>query len=102
MRPGITLDKDHINRFEWYIRHIRTALKANTGGIFRKITGYLVADNLNKSPEIIEKLTELKEKDMFAKDWNSLLEEALSQWKDFLEILGSHNPEDERIKELLK
>jgi hypothetical protein len=102
MRPGLKLDWDHIQRFERYILLVRKAVEANTGGRFRTITGYLVADALEADPANVEKITSLKSQGMFALDWQTLLSNALAAWQEFLEILADRAPQDERLKTLIE
>jgi hypothetical protein len=99
MRPGETLDWDHISRFERYIRKIRKTVEANTAGQFRQVTGYIVADKLEKNAESLDKIKSMKAEGMFALDWRTLLSGAAAKWKDFLEILSSRS-DDPRLKAL--
>ena len=101
MRPGLTLDWDHVSRFERYVRTISEHVAANTGGPFNKVTGYVVADNLHRPAGLTARLQALAHEDMFALDWPTLLEEAAAQWEEFLDILAGRDPQDERLKVLL-
>lgn len=101
MRPGLKLDKDHLDRFEWYIRKIGTEINSNSGLGLTRVSGYVVADGLTDSAEIVSKINDMKKDEKFVMDWKSLLVDALSQWKEFLKITASHNPHDERVKQLL-
>lgn len=101
MRPGLTVNLDHINRFDDYVRIMRADVAANTGWRFNKITGYLVADNLRRRANVLSRLESLSRDDMFALDWHTLLEEAAAQWQEFLDILADRDPQDERLQALL-
>jgi hypothetical protein len=101
MRPGLKLDWDHIQRFERYILLVKKALEANTGGRFHSVSGYLVADALESDPANLDKIGSLKSQGMFALDWQTLLSNALAAWQEFLEILATRAPEDERLRILL-
>jgi hypothetical protein len=46
MRPGITIDRDHIDRFTLYVDELRARIEANTGGRHRSVTGFIIADHL--------------------------------------------------------
>lgn len=100
MRPGLTLDRDHIQRFETYVDTVSDHMAANTGWKYRQCTGYIVADNIHKriSPRKIESLVDRR---MFALDWDTLLIRATSQWQESLELLVARNPDDQRLKDLL-
>lgn len=101
MRPGLTLDWEHIQRFERYVRIIRTNVEANTGGQFRIVTGYIVADGIEDDRVILDKIKSLKNEDMYALDWRTLLSRALAAWREFLEALASRAPLDERLRALI-
>lgn len=101
MRPSLKLDWEHVSRFERYVREIRRAVKSNTASMFTYVTGHIVADSIDKDPAIIDKIESLQREDMFASDWNGLLENAKSSWKEFLKILVSRGHGDERLKSLL-
>ena len=98
MRPGLRLNWDHVNRFERYVGIVRTNLEANTGGKFRRVTGYIVADKLEDDPVLMGKVTTLERDDMFAQDWSMLFANAVSQWSEFLAALADRDPEDERLQ----
>jgi hypothetical protein len=102
MRPGITLDWEHLSRFEHYIRTIRGKIEPNTAGLFSRATGYAIADGLAKHPEITAKLRSLATEAMYAMDWPTMFSRALSLWREFLEALADRDPDDERLQALLK
>jgi len=102
MRPGLTLDWDHINRFDRYVRIVKTNLKGNTAGRFNRATGYIVADNLSRRADLMDKIRAMENEDMYAMDWPYLFSNALAQWKDFLSILAGRDPEDERLRSLVE
>lgn len=97
MRPGITIDRDHLNRFEGYIDEIRAHIDSNTASQYRSAVGYVVADNLTKSAAINKKIQTMQSQDMYAMDWLTLLTEAEAQWRDFLFALKERSPEDDRL-----
>lgn len=101
MQPGLNIDWDHLTRFERYIRDIRVELGAITGGKFRTVTGYIVADKLARTGSMRDKITDLAQHGMHALDWATLMAEALAGWQEFLETLVTRSPEDERLKDLL-
>ena len=101
MRPGLKLDWDHLGRFERYVRKLRKAVSANTGGRFRTVTGYIIADEIDKDSAVIDKIEAMQKEDMLALDWRTLFSKALAQWEEFLEALADRAPGDERIKALL-
>jgi hypothetical protein len=65
------------------------------------VTGYVVADNLDKYPENLEKIRSLKAEEMYAMDWTTLFDSAISSWREFLETLVGRAPDDHRLKALL-
>jgi hypothetical protein len=102
MAPGKRLDWDHINRFDQYVRIIRTTVDANTGGQFRRVTGYLVADGLTADAGLQDRIKSMRNDEMYAMDWPTLFAGAVKTWREFLEILVSRAPEDPRLKSLLE
>jgi hypothetical protein len=100
MRPSLRVDWDHVNRFERYILALRRHVASITGGRFNHVTGYLVADELQADPTLIDKLQTLARDEMYALDWKTLLEQAAAQWRDFLDVLIERTPEDARLKAL--
>ena len=102
MRPGLSLDWNHINRFERYVLLIRNKLKANTGGQFKRATGYIVADKLESRADLEDKVLALEDHQMYALDWPTLFAKAIAQWQDFLQILAGRDPQDERLQVLIK
>ncbi len=102
MRPRVTVDKDHLWRFEIYVLSIRNQLNALTGGQFKRVSGVLVADRLNKNGVTIMKMQELEKQGMVAIDWTGLLAQAAAKWKDVLLVLIARAPEDDRLAQLAK
>ena len=101
MRPGIRIDWDHVNRFQRYVRIVRSNIEANTGSIFKQVTGYIIADKLENRTELIDLIRDLSNSDMYAMDWATLFANAISQWEDFLVILAERDPQDERLQVLI-
>jgi RecB family endonuclease NucS len=97
MRPGLRLDWDHVSRFERYIRILRSRLEVNTAGQFREVTGFIVADRLATDASIVSKIRDMRSDSMYAMDWDTLLREAKAASSEFLEILVSRAPDDQRI-----
>jgi len=101
MRPGLTIDWEHIERYERYCIEISIQVSANTASEFNSVTGQIVADKIANDPAILTKIKTLRQVNMLASDWNSLLEEAKASWKELLEIL-SERSDDPRIASLMK
>ncbi len=97
MRPGLTVDRDHINRYQEYIDILRSSIRANTELDFRTVSGLLVADKLDKERGVDLTLSRLAEDDMKALEWEGLLLRAAAQWNEFLDILVSRAPADDRL-----
>jgi hypothetical protein len=100
MRPGLTLDRDHLYRFQTYIDVLRAAIRANSALGFEVITGLVVADNLAGKPGNEDLIQRLQAFHMHCLEWRSLLARAEAQWKDFLHVLVRRAPQDERLQEL--
>lgn len=102
IRPGLIVDRDHINRYQEYIDILRSKITANTDADFSMVTGLLVADKLDRRPGMNETLSRLAKDDMKALEWHGLLERAEAQWEEFLEILVERAPKDDRLSGLSK
>lgn len=103
MKPGVKIDRDHINRFEYYIAAIEERIRPNTGGAIQKIAGgYLVADKLEKSGTLRRIIEKHADNGLYYMDWLTLLSNAERQWKEFISILYSRSPEDPRLASLLE
>ncbi len=101
MRPGLTVDRNHIDRFQRYVDILRARIDANTALGFRDITGLLVADNLHRRPEDQKAFERMAADGMLCEEWRVLLDQAEAQWKDFLFVLAERAPEDDRVKALV-
>lgn len=100
MRPGLTVDREHLNRYQQYVDIIRSAVRANTGYGFDIVSGLLVADNLNRKPDMVPALERLTQDGMEALEWRALLGKARAQWQEFLDVLVDRAPDDNRLAEL--
>jgi len=98
MRPGLTLDRDHLNRFNQYIDIIKEHLETNTALGLDDISGYLVADNLNRRAGMGAAIRQMQNNQRYALTWDSLLSQAKHQWKEFLEHVKLRAPDDRRVQ----
>ena len=97
MRPGLTADRDHLNRYQFYVDILRERLGANTQLGFDTVSGLLVADDLSRRAGMREALRRLVASDMQAIEWEGLLGRARAQWEEFLDVLVERAPADERL-----
>ncbi|MCW5680018.1 MAG: ATP-binding protein [Xanthobacteraceae bacterium] len=100
MRPGVKLDRDHLDRFTQYVDELRGRILASTGGPFRRITGRLVADELTKSPGNMKAIERLEANDMYAMEWEMLLGRAETEFREYFEIMTDRAPDDARVRDL--
>lgn len=100
MRPGLKLDGDHLGRFDLYVSALRRNVEANTGGQYRRVIGYIVADELVKDSAVADKIAEMATHEKFALDWTTLLSKASRHWGEFFDALVERAPDDPRIKKL--
>jgi hypothetical protein len=100
MRPGLTVDRNHINRFQQYVDILRTRVTANTGLGFREVSGLLVAEKLHRRPEDLRAFERMASDGMHCFEWRVLLDRAEAQWKEFLFALADRAPNDDRLKAL--
>ena len=100
MRPGLSVDRNHIDRFQRYVDTLRTRVTANSTFEFRDVSGLLVADKLHRRPEDQVLLDRMARDGMYCEEWRVLLDKAEAQWKDFLIALTQRAPDDDRIRAL--
>ena len=100
MRPGLTLDYDHIDRFAHYVRILRESVAGQTELKINQITGLLVAEKMNKRVGMQSQIDALGRDQMTCLEWEQLLNRAQGQWREFLNALGSRTPRDERLSRL--
>lgn len=101
MRPGLSLDFDHAGRCERYIYKIRSATEATTALGIKTVKGLIVADNLDKRGDMVQKIKSLEDADIIAHSWDSLLNSAAQEWSELINILIKRNPEDPRLQSLV-
>lgn len=100
MRPDLTADRDHIDRYSTYIDILRDKMSVNSGLGFKTVTGLLIADKLDRKSGMKQALERLENDGMKALEWRSLLSRAESQWGEFLGILVARAPSDKRLSAL--
>jgi hypothetical protein len=100
MRPGLTIDRDHMQRFQTYIDILESRVRANSGLGLTKISGLLVADRLDRRPENRSLIERMARSGMFCEEWSVLLRNAAAQWEEFLGILAERSPDDMRMRSL--
>ena len=72
MRPGLTVDRDHINRYQAYIDILRSRIAHNNVLGFREVSGLLVAVKLDRRPGMDETLRRLSNAELNALEWGGL------------------------------
>ena len=102
MRPGLTLDWDHLIKFERYAITIRVGLDAAADVSFSNFQSLIVTDRLDDDPIIIDKISDLKryESPIHAMSWKTLLANSGAKYKDYLDILSARGNGDERMAAL--
>lgn len=97
MRPGKKADWDHLSRCRRYVHLIRHQVEAETALGIKNVTGLIVADRLDGDPSVKRETQELIKTDIYTYSWESLLDQAEQAWREFLAIVGSRAPNDERL-----
>lgn len=101
MRPGLELDKDHLDRFNYYVMDINNAITNETGSKINKMeSAFLIADRKKNDSLIGDRIQQLKKDNIFVMKWDTLIEQALSQWVEYLDILKERYKDDSRIQQL--
>jgi len=98
MRPGVSLDQDHLNRFSNYMDFLQEHIDANSALGLMYMSGYIVADNLAKKQGFKTQIKRMETNDRYAMDWETLIAQAKHQWKEFLDHVKQRAPEDKRLK----
>lgn len=101
MRPGLNLDRDHIDRLDNYVSDIRVKIAHETAITLRSLSSaYIVADSHNNDIFIDEKIKKLKKDNILLLTWDTLIAQAIRQWQEQLDILKQNNKKDPRIQAL--
>lgn len=99
MRPGKRLDWDHVDRCVRYVQMISTALE--TDERFESYHGYIIADQIDKSPALQGHLRKLRDRGITVRRWSDLLDEAKTVWGEYLHILAERGKGDPRLARLV-
>jgi len=103
MRPGLSLDYDHVMRLNRYVTRIQTAIKEmGTIPEFQNKTvyGLLIADAIVKDTSLGATVQALRQ-NLDVITWNGLFVKVEASYKDILEMQRMKAPEDPRIKGLV-
>jgi hypothetical protein len=101
LRPGVPIDRDHLDRINYYVMDIRDALHKETGNTLRTVeTAYVIGDNFKDINAIRERISQLERDHILVLTWDGLISQALKQWEDYLDLLKDRNPNDKRIQDL--
>ena len=100
VRPGKKVDWDHLDRCTHYVRYITSRVKVQTALGIKDVEGLIVADELDKAPDVETQIVELAKTGIRALECHTLLGQSESGWKEFLDILVDRAPEDDRFKSL--
>lgn len=98
MRPGITLDSDHLHHFGLYMDILQEHIEANTALGLDYPAGFIVADKLAKKPGFNTQIKNMNVNGRHALDWDALLAQAKHQWKEFLVHVKERSPDDARLR----
>lgn len=100
MRPGKPLDWDHLSRCLRYIRNIRVMVEGQSALGIRVVSGLIVADKIVREPDVFKQIDVLRNDQILAYDWHTLIAVAKSQWREFLDAVVVRSPEDARVRAL--
>lgn len=100
MRPGKRADWDHLSRCRRYVLIIREKIKVQTALGIKHVTGLIVADRLDSDQGVRAEVAELEKSDIYAFDWQTLLDQSERTWREFLAIIGTRAPSDQRLQNL--
>jgi len=101
MRPGLPLDWDHAQRLQRYVSIVTERVRAVTGLQIDRVQGLIVADKVDAKSGMSVHIENLRTSGILVHEWESLLQVALAQWREFREILLARSPDDQRILDAL-
>lgn len=99
MRPGLEIDHDHISRINLYVTELRIRIEKMTGATINRLeNAYIIAES-NKTNELTaRKILEEKKHGILFLTWDALIDEAIRQWSEYLDLLKERFPKEERIQ----
>lgn len=101
MRPGLEIDRDHLDRINYYVIDIRNSLKRETANSINRLEkAFVIADNKKDSESISTRIAQLAKDNILIMTWDGLIRQALKQWEDHLDLLKQRFPDDPRIQGL--
>ncbi len=101
MRPGRKVDKDHLDRLNYYVLEVRKCIATETGNTIKHANNaFLIADTIHTAPVVQDRIQQLATANIFVLSWESLIGQALSQWREHLALLKERFPSDPRIQAL--
>lgn len=101
MKPGLEIDIDHLTRINLYVTDIRNRLNKETGNPIKHLeNAYVIADTKKDVQLVHSIIDQLAKQGILVMTWDTLIEQSIKQWEEFLELLKSRNPDDKRIREL--
>ena len=101
MRPGLTINREHITRCKKYVTDISVIVDQDPN--YDKISALIIAKLETNPTAVINKELELaKMQEITFYTWDTILENALSKWREYLEILAKRGKSDDRLEMLLK
>jgi hypothetical protein len=99
-KPGNKIDGDHLSRFGLYVNAIRAHVEANTAGPHDRVTGYIVADQIEDDAAVGKTIMDMAGNEMYAMDWKTLLDQASRHWAEFFDAVVERSPDDPRVQRL--
>lgn len=99
MRPGKTIDFDHLDRCNRYVLNIQEQASNRSALGIEKVTGLVVGDRIESARTVGQRISQLKKENIYVFDWSTLFAETEAQWREFQEILWSRVPDDDPRKE---
>ena len=100
VRPGLLLDRDHLDRCARYVDHIRAGIRADASLRVKKVDCMIVADRLSRDDSLGEGIRRLESDGVSVTDWRSMLAAAAARHEEHLGILGERAPGDERLRDV--
>lgn len=100
MRPGLSLDRDHIDRLHYYFHEVKSKIEAHSMFGLKRVSGLIVADKIDQKPAFLSILKAFKAEGIDAATWGDLLALVEADNREYLDTLVARSSGDERVSEV--
>lgn len=95
IRPGKTIDYNHLDRCNRYVLNIREQIQNRTELGIKHVTGLVVGDNIENGRAVAQRIEQLEADDITVYDWPTLIGKTEADWHEYQQIMWSMVPEND-------